>query len=101
MSAQPIYMGVVRDRFGSGLTESEATALRAALGAVLEGLGSREEVPWADRSLEEPVDHDERFIVGLNRGTRNHGCASGVPHMPHRRKPSGFSWPRRDQPASR
>ena len=46
--ARPVYIGVIRDRFGRGLTAVEAARLRAALRSVLEGLGAREDVPWAD-----------------------------------------------------
>lgn len=48
--ARPVYMGVIRDRFGRGLTAGQAGSLRAALRSVLEGLGTREEVPWAERA---------------------------------------------------
>jgi len=44
---RPIYMGVIGDRFGRGLTGRQAASLRTVLRCVLEGLGSREEVPWA------------------------------------------------------
>lgn len=46
--ARPVYMKLIRDRLGRGLTPREAARLRAALRSVLEALGTREEVPWAD-----------------------------------------------------
>lgn len=46
--ARPEYMRIIRDRFGRGLTAREGARLRVALRSVLEGLGTGEEVPWAE-----------------------------------------------------
>jgi DNA-binding MarR family transcriptional regulator len=43
---RPVYMGVIRDRFGRGLAERDVTGLRSLMRRLLEGLGSSEEVPW-------------------------------------------------------
>lgn len=45
--ARPVYVAVVRERFGPGLSARDAASLRAFLRSVLEGLGAREEAPWA------------------------------------------------------
>ena len=47
--ARPVYMQVIRERFGPAMTAGEAARLRAALRSVLEGVNMREEAPWADR----------------------------------------------------
>jgi DNA-binding MarR family transcriptional regulator len=47
--ARPVYIQLVRNRFGRGMNVREAARLRALLRSVLEGLGACEEVPWADR----------------------------------------------------
>jgi len=58
--ARPFYMSVIREKFGRGLTAREATRLRALLRSVLEGLGTREEVPWADRAAAQTETDDPR-----------------------------------------
>ena len=44
--ARPVYMGIIRDRFGRAITTANAAHLRATLRSVLDGLGLAEEVPW-------------------------------------------------------
>ena len=56
--ARPFYMSVIREKFGRGLTPREAARLRAILRSVLAGLGTREEVPWADRAVAQTEPDD-------------------------------------------
>ena len=56
--ARPFYMGVIREKFGRGLTPRDAARLRGILRSVLEGLGTREEVPWANRAAAETGEAD-------------------------------------------
>jgi DNA-binding MarR family transcriptional regulator len=44
--ARPVYMGVIRDRFGRAISTDDAASLRATLRSVLDGLGMAEDVPW-------------------------------------------------------
>jgi DNA-binding MarR family transcriptional regulator len=53
--ARPVYFGVIRDRFGRGISATDAAALRALLRSVLEGLGAGEEVPWASSATSTDV----------------------------------------------
>jgi len=75
--ARPVYMAVVHDRFGRGLTPRQAARLRSTLRSVLEGLGTREEVPWAHRARLFDDDANEQVAgqtarpVGLT--SRNRG----------------------------
>jgi DNA-binding MarR family transcriptional regulator len=55
--ARPVYMSVIRERFGRGLTARDAARLRASLRAVVECAGAREEVPWAHPAI--PITRSE------------------------------------------
>lgn len=46
--SRPIYMQVIRERFGRAMSDRDAGRLRATLKAVLASLEAREELPWAD-----------------------------------------------------
>ena len=74
--ARPVYIKVIRDSFGSGVNARDAARLRAILRSVLEGLGSREDVPWARRTV--PLAQD-RSRGRRRQHRRSHRPAAQVP----------------------